>query len=73
MPFLASQLDQVQPSPSFQLIQLGWRFSYLLHEINKILDDLEFMLEELQHDPLRVPSFSPEPFFNSMATVGKYE
>ena len=71
MPF--SSLQQSQPSPSFQLIQLGWRFNYIQHGVREILNDLEFMLEELKHDPLRVPIFPPEPIFDPMATIGKYK
>jgi hypothetical protein len=47
-----------------------YRFHFLIEEINKILDDLYFMSQELKADEFRVPVFPP---FDPMKTFGKYE
>jgi hypothetical protein len=59
------------PSFSSQQVELLLRINLILMEITNILDNLFFMRLELEDGA--IPIFPPEPVFDSMKTIGKYE
>lgn len=59
------------PSANLQHLELNLCFAFILHQISDILDDLFYMRLEIEAG--EIPVFSPEPVFNPMKTIGKYQ